>query len=363
MKTARKLIFALAFGVLAGCAGAGGNSPEATRVIAYAEYARESVPPDSSFLSDACRIRLRMDDRTSGMKSLDKVVIRDRKLWILDAFSRKIVVFNRTGNPVEVLDRLGRGPGEYLSIEDFCIDPRGHVFVSDPRTARVIEYDPDLAFVRQWTLPYVTNQLASLPNGNFLMSLLPVNEGAYAGVELLVVDSAFRDIRPVLKYDAPVSLDEVIDLPRISCSRYGICYHRTVDDRAYVLGDDGEIEQTVRFDFGRFTVPEKHRTQLEANLKYYTRYITLEACFAIAEDRIYGVLYDKSREAFFMLDTAERLVRKKEYEVSPDKLGKTEYPIGTSGDYFITCDPSAGTDGQATDPETDGCPLLRLYEL
>lgn len=334
-------------------------------IIDYSEFAQEIMPPSKTIKDNVHFIKLKMEDKQSLLKSFDKIAIYDQELYVLDTYTRKLVVFDWNGNPLKILNRKGRGPGEYLSIEDFCIDPRKHIFITDTRTSKVIEYDVGFNFVKSWNIPYVSNQIVSLPNGNFLINLLPVNKGKYANVELLVVDSNFNDVKCVLKYDAPVSLNEVISLPRISCSKYGICYHRTVNDNVYILQSDGDLKEIISFNFGSLSVPEKHRENLEHNLNHYTNYVTLEECYAVADNKIYGVLFDKSQEYMFVLNKSTNILQKKKYECSPDRIGCTEYPIGTSDNYFITYAPYSVkySNQDLKETEIDDYSVLCLYEI
>lgn len=333
-------------------------------IIDYSEFDQKIIPPSKTIKDHAHFIKLKMEDKQSLIRSFDKVIIYNRELYVLDTYTQKLVVFDWNGNHLRTLNRKGRGPGEYLSIEDFCIDPREHIFITDTRTSKVIEYDIKFNFVNSWSIPYVSNQIVSLSNGNFLINLLPVNKGKYTDVELLIVDSNFKDVKCVLKYDAPVSLNEVISLPRISCSKYGICYHRTVNDNAYILQSNGILKNIISFNFGSSSVPEKHREDLEHNLDHYKNYVTLEECYAVTDDKIYGVLFDKAKEYMFVLDKSANSLQKKNYECSPNLIGDSEYPIGVSDGYFITVVPfTLGSGQDLKDVEMNDYSILGLYEI
>ncbi len=344
---------------MSGCSS-GQQTTDHINIIDYAKIDQHVLSPSEKIMDRSHCISLKIKNKHSAVKSFDKVVVFDQKLYVLDTYTRKLVVFDWEGNPLRTLDRKGRGPGEYLSIEDFCIDACGHLYIIDPRTSKVIEYDADFNAIGSWHLPYVSNQIAALPDGHFLLNLLPVNKGKYSDMELLVVDSAFQNSKCILKYDAPVSLDEVISLPRITCSKYGTCYHRSVNDNTYILRPNGDLETVVSFDFGSLSVPGKHRKNLEQNLRFYKDYVTLEECYAVADGKIYGVLFDHAEEYLFVLDRSTNRLLKKHFDNTTGGFGESELPIGVSGDYFITSVPSASNED---DSLTDDYPFLCLYEI
>ncbi len=147
---------------------------------------------------------------------------------------------------------------------------------------------------------------------------------------------------PLAYYDSPVSVDEVISLPLISSSSYGVTYHRTVTDYAYKIGSGGKLER-LAFDFGKNTVPMDRRENLSENLDYYSSYITLLQCYAETYDKIYGMLYKYGKENVFVMDKNRKLLSIAEtanpfYECPEDLQSVIpEYPLGVSGKYFITC--------------------------
>ncbi len=74
--------------------------------------------------------------------NIDKIRILNYLIFILDKRQNKIFIFNTSGNFQYSICHIGRGPGEYLSISDFCIDPdMKHIIIADHLTRRFIFYD------------------------------------------------------------------------------------------------------------------------------------------------------------------------------------------------------------------------------
>jgi hypothetical protein len=69
----------------------------------------------------------------------------DDYLLIFDFFiARKLFVFDKNGKFLRQIGRTGRGPGEYLQVTDFCIDPeRREIYLLDSGTRKALKYNLD----------------------------------------------------------------------------------------------------------------------------------------------------------------------------------------------------------------------------
>lgn len=329
---------------------------------------------DSTINSNVLYVVLKSGDGKAYFKTIEKVLVYEDNLYILDALGRKIIRYDMDGNPVAVLHKVGRGPGEYIHLDDFCIDSSGHIFTLDCSRSVITEYDRTFCFCNRWQLEFAADQIAVLPDNGFALSLSPYNSGKFKDVELVLASADFSDIIPLAYYDSPVSTDEVISLPLISSSSYGVIYHRTVTDYLYKIGDGGKLER-LAFDFGKNTVPMERRENLSENLDYYSSYITLLQCYAETSDKIYGMLYRFGVENIFVLDKTLRTVSFQEtnnpfYSHPEERYGSfAEYPIGVSDRYMITCIPyqdsgmAESSSGNISGDETEDLMILCLYDI
>ncbi len=83
---------------------------------------------DSTISSNVFYVVLKSGDGDAYFKSMEKVLVYEDNLYVLDALGKKIIKYDMDGNPVAVLYKEGRGPGEYIHLDDFCIDSSGHIF-------------------------------------------------------------------------------------------------------------------------------------------------------------------------------------------------------------------------------------------
>ena len=76
---------------------------------------------------------------------VDRVIITDT----LYSFSsdNSIYTFNQNGKFLFKIAHQGRGPGEYLVLDDFYIDEDNHYYILDNNSFKIIEYSPKGEFV------------------------------------------------------------------------------------------------------------------------------------------------------------------------------------------------------------------------
>jgi hypothetical protein len=60
---------------------------------------------------------------TSLISGIRKMIYWNNELFIFDRNQKQIMLFDIKGNFIRKLQRVGRGPGEYLDISDFAINP------------------------------------------------------------------------------------------------------------------------------------------------------------------------------------------------------------------------------------------------
>ena len=64
-----------------------------------------------------------MEDKDEALLAyVNKMVCREDKIYLGDFSNHKIVVYDTIGRFQYVIDRQGRGSGEYLQIKSFAVD-------------------------------------------------------------------------------------------------------------------------------------------------------------------------------------------------------------------------------------------------
>lgn len=71
---------------------------------------------------------------------VDKVLYRGDTFYILDKQGKKVLLFDRQGNFLKSIHKVGQGPGEYTEPCDMDVDAAGNIYLSDWTTQSIIVY-------------------------------------------------------------------------------------------------------------------------------------------------------------------------------------------------------------------------------
>ena len=78
---------------------------------------------------------------------VDKVIITDTVYSF--SSNNSIYTFNQNGNFLFKIAHQGRGPGEYLVLDDFYIDEDNHYYILDNNSFKIIEYSSKGEFINE----------------------------------------------------------------------------------------------------------------------------------------------------------------------------------------------------------------------
>ena len=105
-----------------------------------------------------------------------KIQHRNNTYYVLDRDQNALLIFSDEGLFINKIQQQGRGPGEYLQIDDFEINPfTGNIELLNPR-GEILVYDPDCNFIEKINIP--------LRASHFFTSLSP---------DSVVIYSIFED--------------------------------------------------------------------------------------------------------------------------------------------------------------------------
>jgi hypothetical protein len=87
------------------------------------------------------------------ISSLTDVVYRDNIYYVLDEQQSSLFLFSDDGKYINKIQRQGRGPGEYMMLYDFEINPfTGNIELLNPR-GEILVYDRDCNFIEKTSIP------------------------------------------------------------------------------------------------------------------------------------------------------------------------------------------------------------------
>lgn len=107
------------------------------------------------------------------LKSTDEIFLTNiktikthsEKIFVLDSRGKQIVIFDKFGNPVKVINKVGRASDEFLKPIDFDIDKKGYLYVLDYDNSKLLIYNNKQDFIKSFRVIHAT-KLAVSSSGN-----------------------------------------------------------------------------------------------------------------------------------------------------------------------------------------------------
>lgn len=120
-------------------------------IVAWGKAAAQRVP-EWVFKEDL-RIGSERDDVTGFSDIRGLLVDQKGNIWVLEASTQEIRIFDPTGRHLRNVGRKGKGPGEFVYADGMALAPDGLVWVHDPQNVRFSIFDQEGKFVRQQLAP------------------------------------------------------------------------------------------------------------------------------------------------------------------------------------------------------------------
>lgn len=241
--------------------------------------------------------------------NIDKLVFKNDLIYIGDFHSRKIVVYDMSGRVAFVLDKLGRGFGEYLELKSFAVDSN-NIYTIDNFTGMANIYDCRTGeFRTSKKLPVVAWDIETLGNGDFILAFIPVAPGklykSQPNYRIFITDNDFVIKRCLFKFDEDYS--EPIGQPVFFTQSGDSIVFSSFQFDGFTVFDRNDAEQFyhVAIDFDH-KIPEKHRRDKDiiSNSRYSylistpvlcKDYVSIDICVG---DYLENYVYDAGTGTF-----------------------------------------------------------------
>ena len=204
-------------------------------------------------------------DSEHPIGSIDKVLVSGNHLFVGDYRNDRIFSFDRRGEFLGVIDKKGRGPGEHLSIQSFCLG-NGNVYVLDHFQKCVLAYNQEtLEFISKTDMSFFAWDFASLSNGGFIFAYAPMEGNRVTEKDMryrvFITDS---DLKITDKYFPYAEQEtDAVSLRHYLSSNNGSILYVSMKDDGYSVFDDskGILQENVRFAFANgLSRDEKEKT-------------------------------------------------------------------------------------------------------
>ncbi len=240
---------------------------------------------DSTYFINFKEVRLQ-SSKNAVVNQIGKIMEIDNKIYIFDSELNQIVVFDYCGNYIKTINKVGRGPGEYIRITDVTYDRNNNQILILADTRNLLYYTKDGVFIKREKLDYFYTDIFTdstyiyLCNSPYANRKIPeyaiecINKETGEKSFLLKVD---KEYAPYCTFGNKFFGDST-----------GLYFVRMFEDKVYHISN-GKPDRTFNLDFHKFTFPqEKLKKQFECDeifeLCYKNKYIYMLTNFATGKN-------------------------------------------------------------------------------
>ena len=247
------------------------------------------------------------------ISNIDKIIIENEYIFILDCISSKVLKFAIDGNFEMTYGQKGRGHGEFVEVSDFVIFDN-NIFILDANTKRLLSYDLSSGiFINSVDIPFDVEVFAKISDESWMWGLAPYNSQKHSGDKLIITDNSFNQTATILKYDKEL-VDDNYRFPssiiKLEDGKY--IYNRPIENNIYIVDKLGCVNESINIDFGKYSVPPKYYTKVDELMNDASTVVKFIVNTPIVfNDYIFGNIFSNTNqfESFsFNRDTQESFV-------------------------------------------------------
>jgi hypothetical protein len=242
-------------------------------------------------------------------KGIDKIFIRNNRVYILDKRLKKLIVFDIEGRGIGRVGQIGQGPEEYLQISDFDVNENGDIYFIDGTgggSDRLFVFNKNLQFVFKKDMPFEADIVHCLPNGKLLFGLSTWNKGENENMRFAITGADMKTEQSLIEYDEYFDDAYWISGYTFVETESGILYNKPIDNYVYQFSRAGSLDKAYYFDFGSKNVPDDDKKDIEGNRAKYENYCCLKNFTVINDNYILGTLWDKLKTKPFIIVRKDR---------------------------------------------------------
>lgn len=304
---------------------------------------------EERFFEAPVYIRLKSADKNTLFGRIDQIKVLNGKIYILDEGIKSLLVFDLDGNALGKVGVYGQGPQEYLDIASFDVDTAGYIYTIDGRNDKLFRYDDQFRCLSTQRLPFEADQIQLLADGRYLFALSSWNMGECKGKKIAVTDRNLAVLASYLDYDEYKDDNYWISGYQFIQTDRSILYNQPIDNTIYRFSFNGELQSSVRMDFGRQNTPDERKKDIERHLAEFDNYTLLRNFTVVTPQFLMGYVWEGRKNKVFLLDRASREIYVSRTLEDSDHTLLT----GFCGSTMISC---IHPDAYEEDPDSDLLP-------
>ncbi|WP_209332798.1 6-bladed beta-propeller [Lunatimonas salinarum] len=279
-------LYLSAFSVMASC----GQEPSADSIDSFIHLPFEKAEDaDIPGMTEKTHF-IKLDNSPEAyFTDIAKLTYKNDKFYIMETFSREkgVLEFDGTGTFIQKIGEIGEGPGMMRRPTDFEVLGDGTIVFLDRDTQRLFFFDPNGEFKKTQDLPFSAISIKSLSTGDWLFSANV--QGDSLGFKVIMTDSEFMPKEYLFPYSTGETY-RVLSYGNFPASDSEFLYHRPVSDSLFLFGNNGELRQVIKLDFGKEALPLEAMYDLRLMTSYKNKgpYYYLNSSPVLTEHYIVG---------------------------------------------------------------------------
>lgn len=183
-------------------------------------------------------------------KKIDRITINNERIYLFDNNTEQILIFDIKGKYINTIHQIGQGPGEYISIMDFCLDEKNkEILLLCDVPYKLMKYSLEGKFISDITFSNLYGEL-SMDSGNIYCVLNEAKDKYELGCFDENMKSKFKglSVRRGINVDCYYSGKSLVKSNKL-------IYTRRFDPALYYVSCDC-IEKKIVFNFGKYQVTD-----------------------------------------------------------------------------------------------------------
>lgn len=128
----------------------------------------DTVIPDTTIIDTLWTVQLETNDDIL-IKHCYRIIVHDQKIIILDRDQQVVFIFNMKGHFLAKIDKQGKGPGEYISVEGMHINNDGLIVLHDASNKKNLLFNTNGEYVDENnTYVEIFNNQMEIANGDYI---------------------------------------------------------------------------------------------------------------------------------------------------------------------------------------------------
>ena len=150
-------------------------------------------------------------DTSNLIGVIDKIIpLKDRILIVDKDITQTIYIFDKSGKFIRKINKKGRGPGEYLSLNDVAVDvSHNRLIVHDDMAQKISIFTYEGEFIEKIRLDFITTSIAYLGNNRLACYCDYINNPNYSirskSPNLILFDLQTRKTQSKLFFNSTIN--------------------------------------------------------------------------------------------------------------------------------------------------------------